>query len=244
MKDLIPGFAPDDPIHGYKTLADAEALTLSRVGKAIKAQDADLNAIKPLSEVQGKQVGPKPVAHQIPVPRHADPLAGLRCSVRGCRGAVAGFIISGSYKMPAPRPAQELADEAEAQLADMLYGAIDGNDLELVTKWGLAPEKLAHGLIGPRPDTPGVSAAAAEMVPPADAKPMCLAHFNEATMTSKAAPKPVQPLGLADLDHSSHWRISGGWDALFVTVIDKHGTTARISPADFKAHTGVWPGAA
>jgi hypothetical protein len=94
-------------------------------------------------------------------------------------------------------------------------------------------DRLQHGLAGGRPT--------ASQVPSAHSEPRRLKHMH---IASAVPVKPSEPLGVDALDPASHWRLVGGWDMLFCSVVDKHGTVARISPRDYKAHTGVLPGAA
>ena len=227
----LSDYAESDPIHAYATLADAEALTMSRFNKDTDAIEASLSAVKPLGEIDGKYAGPKTVGHQVPVPKHFDPMSGLKCSK--CGKQAVGFIVTSTFKPPKAQSAQEAADEAERRLADSLYGAIDGNDLELASKYGMPLERLAHGLHGPKP--------VASLAPQPHSLPMCRVHFNQA-LTANAPEKPSEPLGVEALDEASHWNLLPGHDSVYCTVRDKHGTTARITPRDYKEHTGVWPG--
>lgn len=233
MTSPIPGYAPDDPIHNYATLAEAETLTASRHQRALKAAEDYASKVQ-MANPKERMTGPKTVGAQVPVPAHVNPFAGLRCSVRGCKEPVQGFIMRGAFAMPEPQ--KSIADrsaEIIGRLSDAAYASLTFDEIELATKFGYPAERLQGGMVGKLPK--------GSLVPGASGEPRCLAHLQ---IPSAVPAEPVQPLGLDSLDHASHWRIVGGFDNLFVTVRDKHNVEARISPRDYFEHTGVWPGAA
>lgn len=221
-----------------QAMEDAKARGYARaVTTMANAAEAYASSVQTGPDASARLNGPKTLGKQLPVPAHASPYAGLKCSKCGSRD-VAGFVVSGKFKLPtAPQTLQEKTDSIERHLADAVYGSVSAQDIALVTEFGLPLEHLQPGLVG-REKPVG------SQVPVAVGVPVCLRHLNEALATVPEVPKPSEPLCLADLSHDSHWRLLPGSDMLFCTVVDKHGTEARIRPADYKAHTGVWPGSA
>ena len=226
----LNSLAPDDPMHGFASQADADALAVSRFQKDLQAVEGYASEVQ-MANPKERMTGPKPVARQVPVPKSGDPMAGLRCAI--CKKPAQGFMVAGSFPVARAQSIAERTAEMEARLSETAYGAMDFNDISLATEFGFPADRLQHGLIGGKP---GV----AQQVPAPKAEPRCLQHLK---IAAPAPQKPEEPLGLDALEANGQWTLVGGWDTLFCTVRDKNGTMARISPRDYREHAGAWPGA-